>query len=145
MMEAQQTNLDRSYNLFINQDQALPFFKGLNGYIEYALSTSPFHEVFAEQIQQYEAGNKKIEQLERKTLKEAVAVRDNLEAIVKKKRIDVHTLRRFQTMEFNDETTLFEEFDSFHQGRSIGSGFRSDSLQKYLFDIAANLLILGYK
>ncbi len=144
-MPVERENLQESYKLFIEQDHALSFFKGLNGYIEYALSTAPFSHLFSEQMSLYDAGNKKIEELENRALKEAVSIMDDLKAIVRKKRLDVSTFKRFHSWQFNNTTTIYEEFESYLKGRSVGNGFPSDSLHHYLFDIAANLLVLGHK
>lgn len=144
-MDATRDNLQRSYDLFIEQEALLPFFRGLAGYVDYALSSQPYKDVFQKQLAEYDAAQKKISELESQILEEMVAAKDELAAIIKKRKLDVKTFERFQSWQFNENTDLFQEFDSFLHGRSVGNGFRSDSLDNLLFDLAANLLVLGHK
>ena len=83
--------------------------------------------------------------LEAKTLDEMIEAKNTFATIIKENGLDVKTFSRLQTFSFTDSTDLFQEFDSFLEGRSVGNGFRSDSLQNYLFDLGANLLAKGYK
>lgn len=132
--------------MFIDEKQRLSFCKGLAEYIDYIKKTSPYKEAFAEQINEYEKLDIKIMELEDKTLKEMIDAKNKLLKIIKKNKIDIKTFQRLQTFGFDDTTDLIEEFDMYYDGqRAVGVGFRSDSLQNYLFDIAANLLRLGYK
>jgi len=145
-MENARENLIRNFDAFILMEQPLAFFKGLAGYVNFASKSSPYKEIFIGQTSEYEKLNDKIMGLEDKSLKESVKARDELISIIRKQGLDIKTFKRVQTFSFNDDTDLIQEFDAYLDGnKAVGNGFRSDSLQQYLFDIAANLLTLGYK
>lgn len=144
-MDTVHDHLKRNYDLFIRYEQRLSFCRGLAGYLDYVLMTSPFKEVFEKEVAEYEKSHIELMRLEAKTLDEMIEAKDKLASIIKEKGLDVKTFSRLQTFSFTDSTDLFQEFDSFLQGKSVGNGFRSDSLQNYLFDLGANLLVKGYK
>lgn len=137
--------LERNHKLFINETERLPFLKGLANYLEHTTKASPFKEVFEQHLGEYEAFLKNIDDLEKISRAEMVEAKDTLLQVIKKEGLDINQFHRLQTHSFGTKTNLSEEFDAYLHGRAVGNGFRSDALQDYLFDIAANLLVLGHR
>lgn len=138
-------NLERSYQLFINSDRPLSFFKGLADYLEYVLGVPELGQVFDQQMDQRRVLYKRIEESEKKTMKELALAERKLVSLINKMGVDVASFERYQTAPFHEKTTILEELESYKKRQSIGSVFTSNEIERHLFDIAANLLKKGYK
>ena len=144
-MTSTEQNLERSYNLFINRNTLADFFKGLAQYLDYVYEVPILKEVMEGYAKERDNGYVKVNELEEKTVKELTEVRDKLLKIIKRRKIDASTFERFDTFSFGDGRTFLEEFEAFEKGHIRPSGFYSTNLQRYLFDICANLKRLGYE
>jgi len=136
-------NLERVYKNFIDEKAPLIFVRGLAEYINFAKTTTPFGEVFADQMAERRVLIIEINQVVLKEREELDTAKMKLLSILKKSKIDVSSFERFATWHFREGTTILEELESFESGRSAGSRFISDEINQHLFDIAANLLNLG--
>lgn len=139
-------NLEREYDIFINKEQPLPFFKGLAGYLKHALSVPALKKIFDEQMAERRILINQIEEAEKKTRGEMSRVKTKLLAIIKKDKIDVGSFKRNATTSFpGDNTTILQELEYYEKGSYAGNRFVSEEIQRHLVDITENLLRLGYK
>jgi len=130
--------LEQKYHSLTGEKDLLYFCKSLASYIDYIESTQPFKALLEKHVAEYDKHIQDIDKIEAKVLNEMVEVRDHLFSVVKKRKLDVKTFKRYQTFAFNERTDLFEEFEGYLNGRAVGNGFASDALEHCLFDIAAN-------
>lgn len=144
-MNAIEQNLERSYNLFINRTTLADFFKGLAHYLEYVYEVPILKEVMEGYAKERDKGYVRVNELEEKTVQELNEVKDKLLKVIKRRKIDANTFERFDTFSYGDGRTFLEEFEGFQKGLVRPSGFYSTNLQRYLFDICANLKRLGYE
>jgi hypothetical protein len=139
------TDLEKNYNLFINRERPIAFFKGLAEYLNFVLVTPKLSSVIAQQMTGRRTLYRKIEDTENKILGEMNKAKEKLLRIIKNKKVDVSTFTRYQTSGFNKKTTILDEIKAFEQKKAIGSVFISDEIERYLFDLTANLLKTDYQ
>jgi hypothetical protein len=140
--------LDRHYNLFANENAPLGFFSGLWNYTSFIFETPELKKIVDREIRKRDALYKKVDDLEEKSIEEMRDVKKKLLSIIEKYAIDPKSLTvRWSIIPMpRGEQSLLDEMEAFDGGNGISiSGFHSDNLQHYLFDIAANLLYLGYE
>lgn len=137
-------NLERLYKTALEQADNLEFLKGVNTYTNYALETPILKEVIDNQMAERADRYEKIDQAEKQAEKEMLASRDKLLAIIKDKAVDTSNFARHSTFAFEPYTDIVAELGAFERGEIIKSKYRSNSYEGYLFDIASNLLKMGY-
>jgi len=138
-------NLEKLYNTFTAKSDLLDFFRGLNDYIEFILSVPAWKKVFDEQIAEKDACYKKLDAVEKQSVAEMVDAGGRLLSIILENSVDVKKFKRFQTMEVHHSKNLIEEFSDLVAGDLLIGKYRSNAMNNYLCDIAANLLELGYE
>ena len=127
----------------------MTFFAGLGDYMDYVMSIPKLALVVKNQLDIRDVGYEKIRQIENQAIKELNVAKDKLLKIIKEKKIDPGTLN--QDLSFipaapsGSKINILESLKMFETGEISISGFYSDNLQRYLFDIAVNLLKLGYQ
>jgi hypothetical protein len=142
--------LQRRYDTFATRETSSGFFAGLGDYIDYVMSIPQLSSILKTQLDIREAEYDKVKALEKQAVEELGVSKEKLLKIIEKNKIDPKTLS--QDMSFiptnswrGRDTNLLDHLKMFETGEVTISGFYSDSLQKFMFDIAAALLQLGYK
>ena len=142
--------LQRRYDAFITRETASGFFSGLGDYIDYVMSIPRLKAILKTQLDIREIEYKKVKAFEKQAVKELEVSKEKLLKIIENNKIDPKTLT--QDMSFiptsswrGRDMNLLEHLKMFETGEVTISGFYSDSLQTFLFDISAALLQLGYK
>jgi hypothetical protein len=144
-MSTTSENLDRRFKGFISNEQPFGFFKGLNEYINYALSQPDLAAVMLSQVAERDARYTEIGEVERKSVAEMRQAKAKLLAVIKENDVDVTKLQRFSL--FGGQTTLIEELEAFDRGdyrMTAETNWRSEQLERFLFEVAANLRDAGY-
>lgn len=140
--------LQKRYDSFISRSNPLSFFVGLGDYVDYAISIPRLDAVINKQFEIRWTEFKKLQQLEKEAKSEMIRARDKLLKIIEKNKIDPNLLNQdvsfIPTSHLGHNKNILEHLKMFESGEVIVSGNYSDTLQRYLFDIAANLLRLGY-
>jgi len=137
------------YDTFINRQYPLSFFVGLGDYMSYVMSIPRLTYVVNKQFEIRDAEYKKVQRLEDKAVDELREAKNILLKIIGDKKIDPKTfsqdLSYIPTSHLGSNTNILQHLEMFENGEVSISGHHSDNLERYLFDIAANLLKLGYK
>jgi hypothetical protein len=144
-MEPLQQNLERNYNSFIERESPMAFFKGLAEYLDYVLEEPELKNVMDENMTERAAGLAKIDEFEQKAYSEMQAAKEKLLKIIKKKHVDLTLFKRLTTFAGRPFNNVIEELEAYEEGGISTSGYRSDNLHRYLFEVAANLKVLGYE
>lgn len=148
MPSISQTLTDR-YNAFIAKARPWDFFMGLADYLEYVLTTPSLKKVVDEQVAARDAEYQEIARLEEQSSQEFLEAWQRLTSIATKHKLDVGTFTAFTsaipTPPGQKMETIPEQMKAFEDGRLGMSGFRSDHLERFVFDMATNLLKLGYE
>ena len=79
-----------------------------------------------------------LDRLENERLKELEISKKKLLKVIKDNEIDPNSLTTSYNTFPLDKTNLLENLEAFEKGKISISGFRSDNIERYLFDIAAN-------
>lgn len=53
-MDSSKVDLQRSYDIFINAEQPMVFYRGLISYLDFALTTPPYRKEFERRIKEYD-------------------------------------------------------------------------------------------
>lgn len=140
-------NLERSYNLFIEQEDSLAFFRGLAEYADYVLTISVLKDVVDSHISQRNTLYAKIEDTEKKAIEEMEQVKQKLFTIIKRKKIDASSFKRFVTHGYGNPLikNAIDDLDAYEKKEMSKSGWYSDTLEHCLFDIAVNIKVAGYE
>jgi hypothetical protein len=139
--------LDTRFNSFIERKTPWAFFTGLGDYIRYALAMPVFKTVIRKQFDIYRSHLERINDAESQTLFEMRTAKDELLKIIKAKNINAKLFEKgFSSIPSvpGHEEDIIEQLEKFEAGKIQVGGFHSDYLNMFLFDIAANLLKLGY-
>lgn len=142
--------LERRFNLFIGRETPYAFFFGLADYINYVLSIPKLKKVVTDEFAKRDSEYEEIEKLENQSAREMRQAKEKLLGIIKSKKIDPRSFSRDISFiptvrSLGKEQTILDALEIFEKGEVSISGFYSDNLGRFLFDIAANLLKLGYK
>jgi hypothetical protein len=139
--------LKHYYGAFIDQTNILAFFTGLADYMNYVMETPALKKIVDAVMRRKEDLNIELERLEAERLAELQPIKKKLLKIIEEKKIDPNSLSSYTSMPpFPEEKeNLLTRLEAFESGRITSSGFKSDNIERYLFDMAANLLKLGYK
>jgi hypothetical protein len=116
-------NLDRRFKSLISDEQPSVFFKSLFEYIQYVHSQPTLEAVVIPEI-------------------ELRAAKTKLLATIEKTGIDTNSFQRFRL--WGNSGNIIEELTAFEKGTYSKSGWYSDNLEHYIFDIAANLRAAGH-
>ncbi len=135
-------HLERRFQSFISNEQPLGFFKGLSEYVTYVLATPSLKTVIDAQIAERDARYAQIAELEEKAVAEMREAKEKLLAVVEKTGMDTTTLQRIGSMSGGN---LIEELNAYENDTYHRSGRRSDTLQHYLFEVAANIRSAGHE
>ncbi len=137
------------YDTFINRQYPLFFFVGLGDYMSYVMSIPRLTSVVNKQFAIRDAEYEKVQRLEDKAVDELREAKNKLLKIISNKKIDPKTfsqdLSYIPTSHLGSNINILQHLEMFEKGEVSISGHHSDNLERYLFDIAANLLKLGYK
>lgn len=144
-MSAIAQHLERSFESFVDHQMPMPFFKGLAEYLEYLFTVPELKAVFREEMEERNELYRKAQKLEEKTLREIAGVKAELLQIIRKCGVDIKSFRRFNTWAIRGDLDILEEMEAHENGGIRGAGPLSRELERYLFDIAANLFGLGFK
>jgi len=145
-MNADQQQLEKIYNNFINYEQPFDFFKGLAGYLEYIYSVPKLKSSFDKRMEERNIHYRKIEKLEEKIGQEFNDSQQKIIGLIKRKNIDTSKFQRYVSFPSGfDSNNVYKEFEDFVSGKFNTSGFRSNKIQEYLFEFAINLRKMGYK
>jgi hypothetical protein len=141
-------NLTDRYNDFIGKVRPWDFFMGLANYLEYVHATPALKKVVEEQVAIRDAEFAEIERLEEQSSNEFREAWKQLMTIVEKHKLDVSTFTAYTsaipTPPGRALETIVEQMEAYEDGRISMSGFHSDHLERFVFDVAANLTKLGY-
>lgn len=140
-----ENKLDRIYNSFIGLEDPLNFFRGLGEYLEYVNSVPSLKKAFDGQIETRNKLYRKIEKSETKIEQEITEAQQELLKIIEDNKVDTSQFKRYTTFPALNTTNIFDEFQDYLNGRFSINGYRSDTVQKFLFDLAINLKNLGYE
>lgn len=142
--------LQRRYETFATKETSLAFFRGLGDYIDYVMSIPRLSSILKAQLDIREIECKKVKALEKEAVMELEKAKEKLLKIIERNKIDPKTLNQdtsfIPTLSWKGgDKNILEHLKMFETGEVVISGFYSDNLQKFLFDIAAGLLYLGHK
>lgn len=136
-------NLDRYYQSFANCTDHISFFTGLADYINYILEEPQLKEITDPVIASKNLEAEKLASLEEDALGELREIKTKLLKVIKDRNILATSLLTARS-HFAGSSDLLEALDAFESGRLRISGFRSDNLENFLFDIASSIAKLGY-
>jgi hypothetical protein len=138
--------LQADFDAFIDQPVPMAFFSGLSDYVGYVLEMPQLKaivdEVMKGKIEMYD----ELDQLENKALEEIKTAKEKLLKIIKDNNVDPATLtiNLSSAPGVSHDHNLLEQLALFEDDKVLISGFRSRTLEMYLFDIAAALAKMGY-
>jgi hypothetical protein len=147
-MQTISQQLNDRYNNFIGAIRPWDFFERLSFYWIYVLKTPDLRKIVEEQLAIRDEVYAEIAELEEKSIDEFLQVKKKLIKIIERNKIDINTFVAFtsaipvprgQKME-----NILEQMEAIEDGRISMSGYRSDHLERFLHDLAANLLKLGF-
>lgn len=144
-MSAISKNLDRHFQSFIGNERPFAFFKGLAEYLEYMSSTLELKKVVDSNMAEREARYFAVLKLEQQVLTEAEAAKEKLLSVIKKKRIDTSTFKRLSPFTFPELQDPTKELEAYENKEIYKSGWRSDHILVYLFEIAVNIRLAGHE
>ena len=137
------------YDTFIHQEKPWAFFIGLSDYIDYVLSTPQFSSVLKSELGKRNTIYKVVEIYEKLAWSEMQESKNKLFGMIKKNKINVDDFSRDQSsipsMKGEGSPNILEHLQMFEDGRISMGHFPSDTMNHFLFDIAANLRRLGCK
>ena len=145
MMIAIAETLKQHYNAFVDQPRLLAFFSGLADYVSFILETPVLKRITDKVMEKKWNQYTELDRLENERLKELGAAKRKLLKIIKDNNIDPNSLSSHFSTFPDDRENLLKRLDDFEQGRFSISGFKSDNIERYLFDMAANIANLGHK
>jgi hypothetical protein len=137
-------NLERYYDFFIAREDPLDFFRGLYEYLDYAFSVPTLKEIFDEQLKERNLYYTNIENYEEKAISEMEEAKHKLLKSIKKLGVLLLPFERFNTIAIPPFEDFFKHLEAYENGEVQISGFQSDAMQNFLFDMAANLLKQGH-
>jgi hypothetical protein len=141
-------DLDRHYNLFTNTSGPWDFFSGLSNYVSYVLKTPEFRRIVGREMQERNEMLRKRDRYEDKATRELNEAKEKLLSVIEINKIDVRGFDQATSWIPNPagkDETILTRLKLFEEGKISISGYYSDNLENYIFDIAANLLRLGYE
>jgi hypothetical protein len=141
-------DLDRHYNLFANASGPWDFFSGLSNYFSYVLKTPEFRRIVGREMQERNEMLRKRDRYEDRATRELNEAKEKLLFVIEINKIDVRGFDQATSWIPNPagkDETILTRLKLFEEGKISISGYYSDNLENYIFDIAANLLRLGYE
>lgn len=135
---------EQNYKLFIDSEDPLTFFRGLGQYIQYIYSIPKLKKAFNNRIEERNRQYRKIEKIQTKVEQEIKNAQEKIVKVIKVKKLDTTKFQRYVTFPAV-KTELFTDFDDYLNNRFTVSGYRSDTIQNFLFDIAVNIQKMGYE
>jgi hypothetical protein len=141
-------NLERHYDLFANATSSWEFFSGLANYSSYVLKTPELRRIVGREMQKRNAMLRKRGRYENRAIQELNEVKEKLLSVIEINKIDVRGFDQASSWKPNPrgkDETILTDLKFFEEGKISISGNYSDNLEHYIFDIAANLLRLGYE
>ncbi len=136
--------LERLHAIAAGQEDALAFFRALELYVKYALETPLLKGIFDKQIRERNIRYEKIEEIEKAAEEEMRAAKNKIMDIIRTSSIDSSLFERHSTFPKPPYNDLIAELEAYENKEMRRSGFYSDNMQVYLFDIATNLQKMGY-
>jgi hypothetical protein len=137
------------YKTFIDRETPWSFFIGFSDYIDYVLATPQFSRTVERELGKRDTEYKILETYEKSAILEMEEAKDKLLNIIKENKINADDFSRDQSFLPSVRRTgaenIVEHLQMFEDGVIDIIGFRSDNLNNFLFDIATNLLKMGYK
>jgi len=132
-------NIKRYYDSFIGSTNLFNFFTGLYEYIDYILKIPDFKKTITKLIEERNKEYKKLELLEKESIKELEKVKKELLKIIKDKKIKEKEIKGRYS-----HKNILKDLKDFEKGKRGISKPYSDNLENYLFDIAVSISQLGY-
>jgi len=134
------------YNATISQEDDWGFFSVLASYINYILETPTLRKITDEIMGKKQKEYDKLAKLEEKSLQELKQAENKLLKIVEKNNISHTSLTPdWSSIPNPPRMNTLETLKAFEEGHISISGFKSNNLEKFLFDIAASILKQGYQ
>lgn len=139
--------LQADFDAFINQTNALAFFAGLSDYVGYILETPATETIVGSVMREKTEMYDELDRLEQQTVQEMMVAKEKLLKIVKENGIDPKSLVINTSLppSMQEGHNPVEQLELFESGKVQRSGFMSQVLGGYLFDVAAGLLRLGHE
>ncbi len=138
--------LREQYNAAITQERDWDFFVNLARYLDYITETPILKKITDSVMKDKKTEFDKLAKLEEKTLKELNQAKYELLKIVEKNNISPDLLTPdLSSIPNPSYMNTLDTLKAFEKGRISITGFRSDNLEHFLFDIAASILKQGYK
>lgn len=140
--------LREQYNAVINQEADRGFFVSLAGYVDYILEIPTLKKSVDEVMLIKQKEYEKLAELEDKAIKELERAKIKLLKVIKDNNIPPDSLGFGQTTAIlqGGFKNILDQLEAFEEGtRYSVSGFKSDNLEQFLFDIASILLKLGHQ
>lgn len=145
-MDKTAETLQGDFDAFVNQPVPMAFFSGLSDYVGYILET-PLLKAIVDSVMREKLGMyDELDRLERKALEEIKAAKKKLLKIIKDNKVDPAklTINLSSAPGVSHDHNLLEQLELFENDQVLISGFRSHTLERYLFDIAVALAKMGY-
>lgn len=137
-------NLERYYGTFIERSKPLEFFTGLGDYVSYIVKTptlkSITDRVMEMKYEEYEELNK----LEEKSLEELQKAKKILLKIIKDNNLPPNSFKPHWPAVPGYSENLLDELRRFEEGEIHSGHFKSDTLEGYLFEVAAGITEQGH-
>lgn len=136
--------LREQYNIMISQEEDWSFFRALAGYINYILETPILKKIIDGVMEKKQKEYDKLAELEEKALEELETSKDKLLKIIKDNNISPNSLSADFSI-IPQGGNVLENLKEFEKNKLWISGFRSDNLERFLFDIASSILKSNHK
>jgi hypothetical protein len=139
-------NLERYYDLAINAKAPWEFFNGLANYAGFILETPQLKSIVDTEMEKRARMYHEVDELEKQAVSDLSAAKQKLLDVIKRYNLDVHLFKQYASLipMAHENETVFDHLKLFEEGKISISGTYSNNLEHYIFDIAANLLRLGY-
>jgi|GEM_PF-2105640 hypothetical protein len=139
-------NLERYYDLSINAKAPWEFFNGLANYAGFILETPQLKSIVDVEMGKRTKMYHEVGELEKQAVIDLSAAKQKLLDVIKRHNLDVHLFKQYASLipMAHENETILDHLKLFEEGKISISGTYSNNLEHYIFDIAANLLRLGY-
>jgi hypothetical protein len=142
-MEKISNNLERHYKTFADKEDIFGFFSGLSDYVKYVFSESLLTTIIEKALGAKREKYDRLAELESKALEELQKSKGKLLEVIEKNKINPELLDGQHTS--FSHGGLLNSLERFEKGEIHVSGYRTDVLENYLFDISVDLSRLGFQ
>ncbi len=142
-MENLSTNLERHYKATESKGTVFEFFTALSDYLQFVENEPALKALKEKELQKKQGEMDKLAEFEQKSLEELEVAKDKLLEIIKRKKLDSNLFQGGHVSIWSGN--ILEDFKRFEEGGMHISGFRTDNIENFLWEIAIDLSRRGIK